>query len=514
MPNYFIEIPDVSTTVTKPVTDSVISNVLASLGLENADIIYETEDQTEQINTGSEIGERRKQSYGNSDRITVTVDEERDRSRLERGLGYGLEIPFFHDSQFGITISPSSVQYDITVSIKRRSPSKAVVTNWYNEIQRKLDMGRDVFETQAEFYYKIPTPALNLLAECHRTIWFDDDEPGEPLIGYLKRCFTNNVTVLTNQGGKQTDYGVRHTLVRILTQINSDGPSVNKGDKLSTWECSFECKFSYMRPESVQMSYPVMMNNVLISEEWWMNNLAPGLADYDGATGGPLVEAGEDMIKPPYLRLPVFIPECEDPAIKVPGTGVGSIELAIIHLEMDWKLPPPNLLFNLLELGSTFSLSPELIAYIQHAIAEDPSLIHSIFKIVLFEDNYRVPDEKIAVAPDLNVYYNDYIHRSKIYRCYLILELDWSDLSDVGFDIIRFHPILVDIILDEFRKPIKELIPIDLTKPKIPAKDLDKIIIETGKYDPNKGSHYDRGGNIRKMITVTNSTLVSYRRNL
>ena len=108
MPSYFFEIPDVGTTVQKAVTDNVTKNVLANMGINHADIIYEGNEFTEQSQTGSTIGEVRAQSFGNAERIVLSVDETRDQlTRLERGTGYDIETPFFLDLEHGVKLSPS-----------------------------------------------------------------------------------------------------------------------------------------------------------------------------------------------------------------------------------------------------------------------------------------------------------------------------------------------------------------------------------------------------------------------
>jgi len=509
MPSYFFEIPDVGTTVQKAVTDNVTKNVLANMGINHADIIYEGNEFTEQSQTGSTIGEVRAQSFGNAERIVLSVDETRDQlTRLERGTGYDIETPFFLDLEHGVKLSPSMVKYDVNVTVKRRAPSKAVVQRWCNEIQRKLDMGGGILETQAEFYFNIPAPALNLLKECHDTKFFGR-APEYDLLTYFKRYFTNNVTLTSNLSGAVRDYAVRYTELRILGVFDTDGPQVVKGDGFTAWECEFTFKFNYHRPEAVEACFPIILNNTLVSKMWWLDNLAPGLVDYSDGKAGSFVEAAMHIAEPTHLRLPLYIPQCDTPDLPYPFSSIGHIDLAIIHLEMDPSIDPPNLLFNLEGLGDEISLSELFLWYLKDSHSTDPCGLDSIFKIWLYEDSNLVTDCKVTVDQDFNVWYSGSIYISSTYRIRIVILMDWSELTEMGFDWLRQYPDFVQVLLDEFRPDVSDKVYIDPDRTNIKPRVLDNVVDELSNYDVNIKS-----GTIRTMITVHNNTLIAYRRNL
>lgn len=515
MPSYFFEIPDVGSTIQKAVTDNVTKNVLANMGVPEADVIYEGAEYAEQSQSGSTVGEKRKQSYGSSDRIVISVEEQRDPlSRIERMPGYNLEVPFFHDVNHGVKLSPSMVKYDVNITVRRRAPSKAIIQSWCNEIQRKTDMGRDMFVTHADFYYHIPNPALNLLKSCYETQYWDEPKPPVSLQGYFKKFFTNNVTVTNALGGQGSRFAVRVSEQRIIGIFDTEGPKERKGDKFTAWECEFTFKFNYHRPEAVEAVFPIILNNTLIEREWWLDNLAPGLVDIEDAGMGSFVSAGEHIVAPPYLRLPVYIPECDKPNLKIPSGNTGDVEIGVIHLEMMPSDDTPNLLFNLGELGNEVTLSDSLLEYIRESYSEDPNGGNSIIKIYVFENDHVIKPEKIAIDSDLNIYYNGVIIVNRIYRVIIVMELDWSIITDAGFDHLRQYPDLVETINKEFRPLVNEQYPIDKERDTIPPAHLDKIVKEMGQYDELAHGHYGVAPRLRGMITVHNNSIIAYRRAL
>lgn len=514
MPSYFYEIPDVGSTIEKTVTDNVVKNVLANMGVSNADIIYEGQEYAEQTQPDSTIGEIRKQSYGSADRIVVSVEEQRDPlTRIERAPGYHLDRPFFHDKEHNVKLIPSMVKYDVTITVKRRAPSKAVIQNWCNEIQRKTDMGRDMFPTHADFYYRIPNPALNLLRSCYETQFWDVTPP-YTLQGYFKKNFTNNVTVTTTVAGKSPEFAVRVSEQRILGIFDTEGPKERKGDKFTAWECEFTFKFNYHRPEAVEAVFPIMLNNTLIERAWWLDNLAPGLMEVHDAGMGTFVEAAEHIINPQYLRLPVYIPECDKPNLNIPSGNLGDVSMAVIHLEMTQTDSKPNALFNLGELGNEVSLSDALLDYVRDSYSENVDGRDSILKVYLFEDDYVVNPDKVAIDQNLDIYYNKVIERSKVYRAVIVMELDWSIITDTGFDYLRRYPALVETVVNEFRPIVNKHHPIDISRDRIHPAHLDDIIYAMGNYDELAHGHYGAGAKARDMITVHNNSIIAYRRDL
>lgn len=513
MPSYFFEIPDVGTTVQKVVTDNVTKNVLLNMGIVDADVIYEGSEYEEQSQAGSTTGEKRKVSFGSAERIIVSVEETRDAlSRIERGAGFNLEVPFFHDKKHGIVLTPSMVKYDVTVSVRLRAPSKAAVQTWCNEVQRKTDMGKDLLETQAEFYYRIPVPALNLLNECYKTM-HAHTVPLITLQDYFRQNFANNVTITSNLSGSVTEFAVRNTELRILGIFDTDGPKERKGDKFTAWECEFTFKFNYHRPEAVEAFFPVMLNNNLVSDEWWPTYDSPGLVDMTDGKGTAFTEA-VGIFNPPYIRLPIYVPECDQPLLPTFGIESEIVKLALIHLTMKPSITPPNLLFALNDITEALSFSPALLEYVKDSYRSNPNGTDSFFKAVLYENQTPVDPSKVAISEDLNIYYNGIVYRERTYRVILQLDLGLATMTNEGFEILRAHLDVLEMIIEEFARggskvPFSEA---EIKRGKLSPKTLDDII--TVIVGSGNGTAYNGSpsASARLPITIHNNTILSYRR--
>lgn len=529
MPVKIIEIPDIHTTIQKNIQDSVTRNLLRYLGLEDGDVIYDTTINREVAQPDSTIGMQRGLSYGNTDKVVVEYEERRDEmNRIERAPMSHNEVPFFYDRAYGIELTPSAVRYDATVTIRRRGPSRAIVSNWCNAIQRILDQDRAVMLTQADYHYVIPAPCLNLLAACYRAK--EKNRPsGQELSQYLKTHFSSAVTVISNMAGNGTEFALRETATRIVGVVTGDGPQETRDDNLVSWVGEYQYRFSYTRPEAVVMRYPAVLNNTMLPATWWEVEGQPGLSDETDGHKSVIVAAGDYITKFHYITLPIYVPRLDYPDLPLPSEG-GYVPIIVGQIVFDpSEVKKPAHLFDLDDIPGVI-FDEETLEYIRDSYCRDPHGNCSVIKIIVYEDGIPLDNELIGVnCEDLSVWMDKLPDLSKNYQFTVALQTDWTNLSDCQYDELRKHPGFVDSVIDTFFPYLRPAIK-PVPGPTYPTGDLDKVIdeiwqggiggtgpggsnggvIAPGGIKPPRPNHGPWGRSIRIMITVMNSRLITY----
>lgn len=268
----YFEIPSIDKTVRKALLDGIVQRVLAESGLAPQDITYTDEFNT-QLQPNSQQGDERELSFGGSNRTFVEFTETRnDVNRISRGVGLDIDLPFFNDPTRAIKAQPIGTQYDVEVTVTRRSRSRDDIQRWCNRLNSLIDMGRYSLMTETEFYYVIPKPLIMLLHDCYialneRTALYTDFK------SYLKEHFGDSVTVITNVAGGQKTLAVRHALTRIEIVYDLTPPEEQKEEKY--WAASFRFNFEYMRPEEVVAAHPLIINQTQIHERWFPDPSPP-----------------------------------------------------------------------------------------------------------------------------------------------------------------------------------------------------------------------------------------------
>ena len=532
MPVYLVEVPDVTSTVQKQVLDSVITNFLEHTGLSDKDVKF-LEPLSNSHQPGSNIGDQTDVSFGNNERITLEFEETRnEETRISRAPGYTFEVPFFLDAANKIRLSPSMVGRDVTLTLSRRAPSRAALTSWLNEFQRKSDMGRSSFVTMSNFFYYVPVPCLNLIAECYRarTTLLDYEDT---LKDYMKQHFAEAITVIAGEGGIGETFAVRMQECRILITIEEQEPRPVKGEG-TAWTAEVTCKFTYFAPEAVRMSYPIIINNTMLDKIWWHTTEAPGLNDETGAVPNVWVDALDKIIKDlPGIKLPIKVPNVDEPYVGTIGRDRYEQDLVRGYLQfnhesgwvpdVDWKPGddyPQNIkdimpvhVCNMAEIPNV-EWSKNLLEYMHDCVIKDPTLRNCIIRPIVYEDKIALNRDKLIMDEELNVWSAYVPNLMEIYRFSFSIWLHWRTIDEGMFDELRTHPGFVSDIIKDFFPSLYPKYP-SLSKPdigKLPAKELDDICQDVAEaIDKLQPTNDPNRSNLFIMSNILNGRIITYR---
>ena len=517
MPNFNAQLLDVDSTAKHYIVMSVVDRLMTLMGLDIDDIVlnlpYGNAKQAK-TTTGTAIAE----NYGQSARVYVDVDEERDPDSLNtRGAGFAIAPPIFNNRKYDIRIHPAYTPIDFTLTIRVKSESRAQANTWINKLHRMASQGGDVFVVDATYHYNIPDICLSLLFDLFQT----SQQKGSPMEygRFLRDGFVPAVT--TSEGV----FLVRQTATRVVCRI--DGPADVKPEKNDngTWNGVMNVKFSIQIPDSIDAVYPPLMSNTLTPPRWWQSMLTAGVSDELDAVSDVHVYAQDRVtMMEDIIPIPVYLIQCDMPdherGSRYPGEFIlvsGYFEMSVEEFEYD--VPK----FNLGDLGEKIAFSDITLKYIKKAHEKRPWGEDCVYRTFLYE-NYRQCDTiNGAIDQELNYYHRRKFDIDSIYSFGIGVMTDFTYLSEEGKEIIKHFPeVIVDIIVD-FRPDIANKYPgIDTpggggwyepdTDPdwpghnKFPDDVFDKIIDEL--VDPNRpqGAEYRNG-----MLTITNNRIMTKR---
>lgn len=385
----YYEVPSLDLTVRKSVIDGVVQRVLMESGIEKPDIVY-----VDAFNTAhqpdSTLGEETGVEYAATERIYVEVSDERDEmSRINRNVGMGNEVPFFKNDVDQVRAWAVRSKYKATVTFRRNAESPDELQRWVNRLNSLIDMGRFTLVTEAEAYYYIPKGVLRLLNETYKA-----SEVRVPkfaaFVDYLKAYFHPAVFVAGNVAGGQATMAVRWSPTRMEVVYESELPTWDKEE--NHYESTFSITFEYERPEEVACVYPYIINQTALPDEYqpqidppWMENeddveRSMPQKQFDGTWWD---NEARQLVQLPYLLCPTeqfhrTHTPLERIAVPIFGTDVAFGEENMSNPVVCTTDDLP------------YVWNPELLPYIEHCRAIDPTGMTGVFRMEMFEEGARI----------------------------------------------------------------------------------------------------------------------------
>jgi len=260
------------------------------------------------------------------------------------------------------------------------------------------------------------------------------------------------------------------------------------------------------------MMYPIAINSTLLPPAWWNATVKPGISEYEASTMNVQVATGTALLgNSPYIRLPLYLPACDTPKLNIPNYKNGDQALIIGHLEFDrFEITNPMVLFNLGNLGDAV-LSEVILQYIILSYKLISTGDDSIIKILLFENEYPVREDRMHITENLDIVYTGQLDYTKLYRIVIYIETNWWYLENNKFNYLRLSPDFVIAVIRDFYPEIDSLLDFE-GNDTIPAKILNEIAdyVATKNNNLPSGS-YGESDAFNKIKTVLNGRIIGHR---
>ena len=276
MPNVVYEIPDIETSITRPVILEIARQLSTITGMPlDARTLYpgDVEESYQYGSTMEAIADgddRDRTSLPFRNQLLISVTEETFQESMVLTQARRAEnIPFFIDRKLGVLIRPVLAPTEVTIEVAYRSASKAKAQQWRNAMEAKLMTYGDMNLHTVTFSYMVPLGVVDTLMEIHylreNVAGYGDD-----FSKYLADHSSSKLTVVANQAGNKRALTMAETMTRIIglydfTVTPDKGSNESDG---ATWTTTFTYKFHYDKPIQCNMVYPVAVHNQMLDDRY------------------------------------------------------------------------------------------------------------------------------------------------------------------------------------------------------------------------------------------------------
>lgn len=271
MASHIYPIPEVHRTVTRPITMDIIREVLQITGINPDDFRTKMLGFADAESVpGSTIDDTKENTsrLATDEKLTMEIAEE-DVGDNITAVRYPNHAPVFVDKDLRILMKPVLTLSKATVSVVINVPSRVRANNWLVEVKRRVYQNQMTNYHTVDYHYPIPKPYTYYLLKMHEmreSVEGLNESFGE----WMKRCFTNRWTVVSNLAGHESLLAIQERQTNIYGWFDFDFTPTQPektAENPSGWEIRFDYTFHYQRPTAMVFNYPLMIHNQLLPVE-------------------------------------------------------------------------------------------------------------------------------------------------------------------------------------------------------------------------------------------------------
>lgn len=268
MPRVILAVPEMENLIERPVVLGVVRDLFTYTGIDPSTSILFPSDLNVAVQNGSAIGNNDDTAMFNQrSKLFITVEEKPYEYAPQTSAAFRAnQKPFFFDETYGIVGRVEYKHMQVRVSIRYRARDKNEAKRWHSEMLGRIDLQRNVFMHRINYAAPIPLEFLYILKELHSAmeshlgynVSFDD---------YVKNHILSSVTCVTDQAGKNGLQVIPEVQGRIQGWFDNDFTDPGeREDNTTNWNTSVDYIFTYEKPMTMGLVYPLFIHQRLIPE--------------------------------------------------------------------------------------------------------------------------------------------------------------------------------------------------------------------------------------------------------
>lgn len=459
MPNISLPLEDLQDSVERPVIFSVVRELLEITEISDKTNISFYDDEGKSAQVGSLLNDtpNKTNKWPFDERVRIEVQEDFDEDYAYRIHTKKAEhIPVFKDEELGVIIRPIYSPTKVNINFTYRARDRNQAVNWRNNIRAKSAMFRNINLHEISYHSHLQEEFIIIVKELHR-LRENIAGYGESFDTYFASHLSDKASVKTNLGGKSVLWGVDERQIRVqgLFDFAAAPEKGEKSDSADSWSISFSYKFEYQKPILMNMVYPIVVHNQVLSSKFRptekvyrledqnrsfsMSNRAYNAFESDTSV---LTYKGNDGIS---------IPSFDEFAPKTILPSTVNVMTCLVVIDTS-ETGNPRKLMNLGQLGEV-NLNGTILDFIKRS--EYPFLgkdFYSIFSLSLYRHGALCHTGSLMVDENLDIYSNLDLDLRRTYRIRLGLVTNFAYLRKEALDRIRAFsataPSLGDILIN------------------------------------------------------------------
>lgn len=449
MPNISLPLDDLHDSVERPVIFSVVRELLEITEISDKTSIsfYDDEEKAAQVGSLINADPDRRNKWPFDERVRIEVEEDFDpASAYSIHTKQPEHIPVFKDEEIGAIIRPIYSPTKVVINFTYRARDKNQAMRWRNNIRGKAAMFRDVNLHEISYHTHLQEEFIVIVKELHR-LRENVAGYGETFDTYFAQHLSDKASIKTNLGGKAVLWGVDERQIRVQGLFDFEGApeKADKDGSNDAWAITFAYKFEYQKPILMNMVYPIVVHNQVLSSKYRPTEKAYRLEDQNRSfsLSNRAYNAFETDTKVLAYKGNdgISIPGFDEFAPKsiLPTTVNVMTCLVVVDTAVGGN---PRKLMNLSELGEV-NLSPTVLSFMKQF--EYPFLgkdYHSIFSLSLYKHGTLYDSDSLYVDQNLDIYSNFDLNLRNTYRIRLGLVTNFTYLRKEALDRIRAFSLL------------------------------------------------------------------------
>jgi hypothetical protein len=447
MTSVVLPLPETEQSIIRPVVMSIVQDIIVNTQMPlDIQVIYPAHMDV-MPQPGSLLqSNSREATYEPKTRLTVEVEEKYGSSYIGSNVITRTDMkPVFHDTKLDVFIKPIYTKSKMTLNLKYSHISRNAILQWRDNLRMRLSQTFDSFLNNIDYHYLLPYKYLDLL----RLIYQYRQNIGGYSDNYntwIGENSSNRITQVSTLVGSDPRIGIREKQIRLLALIEFDTllGEPEKDHDGTLWTISFVYKFNYMKPIGCNMSYPLMIHNQLLPEEYIIPSLDTQVDRILPETADQLIGSLRDFEiyrlsdrysgKTKPLQLPYF----DDFYPMTAPTYTTGIFHALC------QITPTNLtsLLNLNHLDYIV-LDPCILSYFSTEYPYLTQIYKSFYHLELYEDDILMGDQSLTVDANLDVSSTSPLDIRKRYHVRLSMIIDFKPIYRAAFDRFRKYPCAV-----------------------------------------------------------------------
>lgn len=444
-------------TITRNVLITVVSDVKELLGMTH-DVYTVFDEKDNVIKKKNRIGDVKGHNTFKEDMFNIEFTE-----TTEEGHEMSL-VPFrpdskhiYHDPDVNTSITPIYLNKKLEVKIKYSNKSKSKIFSLTNKL-KIFNSDNSIYRRhELEYHYTIPPFLIKLLAHINNLK--NLRIPAENKLAleqYIDSTFDNRVDFSNTLDADITksQLVIREAQLEVEGYVADDvhGLTPEYDETFNTWYVEFTYGFSYEKPVSLLVQYPILIYNTIIDKEFrtFIDTKAKLRKNAKVTAGrGDMVEVTErDNVfnirdNSYYIRIPKY----DNEVLPKPGASMARMFSVMNVLEEH----NPNVLFNISHIPKIKFRENALNFLLESEYPYVGDMFDSLFYIELFKDGKRDYKNKILMdhLGNLTTYENMDIR--SIYRVVFNVITDVTMLRPAAAK--RFKRFCSEQLLDNKDKP-------------------------------------------------------------
>lgn len=437
MPAALFNIPDIQRTVTRPIAESIVNDIVKYMGLADiAEIKYTADVNTIPL-TGSTIDSKDTTVQVNSKpRIWVKIAETMRDDNIITKASHEDNLPIFADKTIDVYVRPVYYDCDLSITLTSHFTSRSKSKEWHNRMLNKASVMRELYLHNLNYHMLLPPPVLTLIEQVYN---MKEAVEGDNItfMQYLEKYFTPGLTTISDITGSLKTLAIRETQSRVVGML--DGGSLPEQpvyeDGLNVYVSEFTYKLTYNKPHSYLAHYPIMVHNQVLPIEFFSQVQTGRTRDYDGVPS--LLYEGvmtydsflERKLHPnPDRTIHMPIEDEYEPDMR--GMASSVILSALVTID-------DGPLLNLRQLGDVV-LDQDILDFM--AKSEYPYLGHNYqsgITVLLYTNEKMMPSGSLTIDEHLNVTATYPLNKKQRHRVVVVLNTNPTLIMHRFF--VRLH---------------------------------------------------------------------------